>query len=65
MMEYRIRGRSGGRTADIIRFFKAHPKGRIVVPDLCLLDILVSQGIQPSQIIVSSEYRDTSRFDML
>ena len=60
------------------RGFKSHPRRHIppwtngrspdfesVVPDLRTLDTLVKAGLKPSQIIVTSEFNNTSRFDAM
>jgi hypothetical protein len=62
---YIVRGKSGGQTVVCVRLLKEFPKARAIVSDISTLDILVAMGVQPSQIMVSSEFKNTSRFDML
>lgn len=57
-------GNTRGQTACIAWFLRTYPKGKVMVQDIANLDKLVAQGVQPSQIMVSSEFKNTSRFDM-
>lgn len=57
-------GQRGIKTACLIAMAKEIPRMRIVVKDIVTLDMLVNGGIQPSQILVTGEFKNTSRFDM-
>jgi len=48
-------GRKGMRAAGVIAMAKVIPHYRVVVVDLATLDMLVSRGAKPSQIILSGE----------
>lgn len=58
-------GRIGMKTACLIAMAKTMPRMRMVVIDIATLDMLVARGVKPSQIILTSECNNTSRFDML
>jgi len=60
---YLIGGQNAGRTAMSLAMVKMYPSCRTVVPDLRTLDTLIKAGLKPSQIIVTSEFNDTSHFD--
>ena len=56
-------GRGAGKVAMALAMSKQCPRWMVAVKDLETLDSLVSAGVKPSQIIVTNEFRNTSRFD--
>jgi len=61
-----LMGRRAGRVASAVAMSKVFPNFKTVVSNLQTLDILVSAGLQPSQIIVTGEYvRPCSAADYL
>jgi len=55
-------GRQGMRTAGVIAMAKAIPGFKVVVKDIATLDMLVASGVKPSQIILTSEYNESTEF---
>lgn len=57
--KYYMYSRNAGRAVGVLSMLKVWPKMKAVVPDLESLDRLVRAGVQPSQVIVTSEIKNT------
>jgi hypothetical protein len=55
-----INGRRSGRSKAIAEMFKANPSKKLLVRNVRTIDVYVSLGVQPSQLILLSEIDNSS-----
>ncbi len=58
-------GHSAGRFSAMVSSLMECQRGKVACPDLDSLDKLVARGVQPSQIMVASEFKRTDVWEIV